>query len=333
MKCAIKQDTKLNIESLPKTKITQKTIPKTKCQIHSKQQTPTVKKAQKIKTPQNAATQQIQTGRNHKRTGHQGEIENTQEQEHKDICTTPERINTEGKPSSQNTPTESPPRTPTMEEDTPNKQDRTHEQQHSSTKNQGNAYKENSWLNPKNTQRVISSFVARTENGPQYIALRNKYQALDQTTHMEDSYFEDQIRPINTPQRNNGKGHSPPKNNNRTISGGFLNSTPFQSYVSRGTTSNTKKSTKRKEQESFDIKGKKPDTKRTPEPNQPNDNTEQGLFENETEDQNVSVGDLIKKMEEQQQRNFQNQLKLIDISEGKELSISDIKADDQDKSY
>ena len=121
--------------------------------------------------------------------------------------------------------------------------------------------------------------------------------------------------------------------NNHTVSGGFLNSTPFQSYVSRGTTSNTKKSHKRKEQESFEINGKKADTKRTPEPDQPDNNTKHRFFENDTEDQNVNVGELIKKMEEQQQRNFQNQLKLIDISEGKEFSISDIKADDQDKSY
>ena len=77
-----------------------------------------------------------------------------------------------------------------------------------------------------------------------------------------------------------------------------LTQPPFKSNVGRGTTSNTRKSHKRKEQKSFEINGKKADTKNTPEPDHPY-NTEHRFLENDTEDQNGSVGELIKKMEEQ----------------------------------
>ena len=84
----------------------------------------------------------------------------------------------------------------------------------------------------------------------------------------------------------------------------------------------------------METTGKKLDSKQTPETKQQNISTEIRLFDADNEEENASVGELIQRMEEQQQRNFQNQLKLINISDGKDLSLSDIKAaEEQDKTY
>ena len=199
------------------------------------------------------------------------------------IYKTPERgTRTEDKEPESHSLTESPPPTPTMHPDTPSRQTQKAGHQQTSQTSPNSSYRENSWLHPKNTQRVTSSFVSRTESGLPYTSTKNKFQALDPTTNIEDSYFEDQIKPISTPTRNKASSQNPPNNRNNNLSGGFLNSTPFQTYVTTGTSKNTRKNHKRKEQDSPETTGKKLDSKQTPETKQPDTSTEIRLLDTET---------------------------------------------------
>ena len=122
---------------------------------------------------------------------------------------------------------QSPPPTPSIHTESP---EQNHNQREANSQPKNSTYNENSWLHPTNTKEAISSFCARTDQGIPYFTTPNRFEALDQTPNPDDSYFEDQIKPLNTPLKGKIGTDSPVKPQRRSIHNELMYSTPFASY-------------------------------------------------------------------------------------------------------
>ena len=250
---------------------------------------------------------------------------NTQESSTTTTQETPRR--NENEHDDQNLSTQSPPPTPSIYVESPEKSPTQAQYKKDPPEANSSTYNEKSWLHPTNQRQAISSFCQRTDQGLQYLSTSNRFEALDQTPNPDDSYFEDQIRPLNTPLKGIIGPDSPVRPQSKSIHNELMYSTPFSHYKTREVRKQSKQNMKRKESGSCENYTKKPDTRKTPEMAQKSLN----LSESSESDDDGNTQKMLQKITTSQ-RGSRQMLKLTNISNTKELSISDIK-DDQETTY
>ena len=114
----------------------------------------------------------------------------------------------------------SPPTTPSFQDESPDRKGQTKTPPQNKTRTNSThpaKYNDNSWLNPRNTQKAISSFVARTDQSLLYPNTSNRFGPLETIENPDDSYFEDQLKPVNSPLKGKIGQDSPVRPHRRSI--------------------------------------------------------------------------------------------------------------------
>ena len=253
------------------------------------------------------------------------------------IQRTPDRKNqTQNMGNQSNDSNSSPPPTPSFRDETPEKKGQTKNPPQNQTRTNSTnptKYNDNSWLNPRNTQKAITSFVERTDQSLLYPNTSNRFGPLDTIENPEDSYFEDPLKPVDTPLKGKIGQDSPVKPHRRSIYNEVLNSTPFHTYKINDTKPGKKKQTKRKEPESLEKTGKRTDNRQTPETTTQSMRMRPLSESSGSESDEPSTEEMLAKIK-MNQKESQNHMKITNISGYKELSISDIKANqDQEVTF